>query len=194
MKQRFGILMKPKLKTLLFSSFFINLAAGLFGPLYAIFVERIGGGIFLAGSSYAVFSIASGVLIFFLSKWEDRIEHKEKLLIFSRFLFFLVAIGYIFVRNPTDLILIQVLLGISTAIGAPAFDTIYSENLNKGRFATEWGFWESMRSIVWGIAALTGGLVAAEFGFRVLFFIMAVFAFLSFIASLLLLKNEKKRA
>ena len=85
--------MRRILKILILSSFFINLAAGLFGPIYAIFVEEIGGDLLTAGTAYAIFAIASGSLIFMLGKWEDKVKHQEKLLVFGRFL---AVIGFIF--------------------------------------------------------------------------------------------------
>ena len=66
--------MRRILKILILSSFFINLAAGLFGPIYAIFVEEIGGDLLTAGTAYAIFAIASGSLIFMLGKWEDKVN------------------------------------------------------------------------------------------------------------------------
>jgi len=185
--------MKNKLKILLLSSFFINLSAGFFGPLYAVFVEQIGGNLLTAGSAYAAFSIVAGVLIFFIGKWEDKIKHQEKLLIASRFLAIVGFIGYLTIRNPLDLFMVQIIFGISTAIGTPAFDSLYSKNLQKGKFASQWGTWESMYAITVGIAAIIGGLIAQTYGFKALFIVMLIISILSFISSLFLIKKKKNK-
>ena len=185
--------MKPALKILLLSSFFMNLAAGLFGPLYAVFVQRIGGDLLTAGAAYASFSIALGIMIFFLSRWEDRVKHQEKLIVIARGLSVVGFIGYIFIRNPIDLFFVQIVFGVSEAIIVPAFDSLYSRNLDKKRYASEWGLWESMRAIVAGIAAITGGFVAQHYGFATLFVIMTVISVFSFVASLQFFMHKKKR-
>lgn len=182
--------MKEKLKILLLSALFINLSAGFFGPIYAIFVEQIGGDIFTAGFSYALFSIAAGVLIFILGKWEDSVKHQEKLLVTGRFLAIIGFIGYLLVETTTHLFIVQIIFGISTAVITPAFDSLYSKNLSKGKFASQWGVWESMYGIATGVAAVIGAFIAKEFGFKSLFTLMLIFSIASFIASLYLLKKK----
>jgi drug/metabolite transporter (DMT)-like permease len=73
--------MNRTIKTLLATDSLFVLAAGMLGPIYAIFVERIGGDILEAGGAYAAFSLASGILIFLISKWEDHVRHQEKLVV-----------------------------------------------------------------------------------------------------------------
>ena len=185
--------MKQVLKILLLSSLFINLAAGFFGPIYAIFVEQIGGDLLTAGSSYALFSIAAGILIFLLSKWEDSIKHQEKLLVLGRFLAVIGFIGYLLIQTPVHLFIVQIIFGVSVAIVTPAFDSLYSKNLTKGKFASQWGMWESMVAIVTGIAAIIGGFVAQNYGFKILFVIMLIMSIIAFIISLFLIKKKKRK-
>jgi DHA1 family multidrug resistance protein-like MFS transporter len=182
--------MRAELKILLASSFLFNLAAGLFGPIYAVFVEGIGGDLLTAGSAYAVFSIASGVLIFAIGKWEDRSKHKGKLVVASRVLCCFGFLGYIFVANAIQLFLVQLIFGIAAAIGNPAFDSMYSLNVSKSRSASEWGLWESQYAVTIGVAALLGGLTAQFLGFRTLFILMFGISMLSLLVSLLLLRKR----
>lgn len=177
--------MKQTIKILLLSSFFINLAAGLFGPLYAVFVLQIGGDLLTAGVAYAGFSIALGIMIFFLGSWEDRVKHQEKLIIISRVLSVIGFFGYLFIRNPVDLFFVQIIFGLAEAIIVPAYDSLYSRNLDKGKAASEWGVFESTRAIVLGAAAVAGGFLAQEYGFSMLFSLMAVISLFSLAASLL---------
>ena len=62
--------MKRELKILLLTSSLFMFAGGLFGPLYAVFVEGIGGNLLTAGSAYSVFAVAAGASIFFISKYD----------------------------------------------------------------------------------------------------------------------------
>jgi MFS family permease len=184
--------MKTILKILLLSSFLISFSAGLFGPIYAVFVEEIGGDLLTAGSAFAAFSIVSGILIYFLGKWEDKIKHKENILIISRFLTIFGTAGYLLIQTPIHLFAVQIVLGISAALITPAFDGLYSKNLTKGKYASQWGLWESMYSITVGVAAIIGGFVAQNYGFQTLFIIMTFLAILSFISTLLLKKQIRK--
>ena len=186
--------MKQRLNILLISSFFVTLATGLFGPLYAVFVERIGGDLLTAGLAYATFSIAAGVLIFILGKWEDSIKHQEKLLIAGGALSILGFIGYLLIQTPVHLFIVQLIFGVSTAIVTPAFDSLYSKNLTRGKFASQWGVWESMYGIVTGIAAVIGGFIAQNYGFKPLFILMLIFSIFSFIMTILLIKKRKQNA
>jgi MFS family permease len=182
-------MMQKELKILLLSSVFVNLAAGLFGPLYAVFVEEIGGSLSTAGFAYSIFAVITGVLIFFISKWEDHVEHVEKLIVVGRILGFVGYFAYIFVDNPVKLYLVQLIFGISAAVDYPAITSFYSKHLDKGKYASEWGAWGSAVWIVSGLSALVGGFMAEIYGFKLLFILMSVFSFLSFVASLFLLKT-----
>ncbi len=164
--------MNRVLKFLLFADGFSILAVGMFGPIYAIFVERIGGDILTAGGAYAAFSITAGILLFLISRWEDHVKHKEKLVVLGYALGSIGILGYLFISAPIHLFVVQIILGMAGAIGSPAYDAIYSRCLDRGRFASEWGMYESMEYIVTAIAALFGAFVAAFFGFQSLFLIM----------------------
>ena len=91
--------MKNQIKILLTAEALINLAGGLFGPIYAIFVEEIGGDILAAGGAYSAYLFAAGILIYLLGRWEDRIKHKEKMIIFGYAITCLGFIGYFFVQS-----------------------------------------------------------------------------------------------
>ncbi len=186
--------MQQELKILLLASALFMLSGGLLGPIYAIFVEDIGGDILTAGTSYAIFAIIAGTLIFFVSRWEDHVKHLEKLVVVGYALSCVGFLGYILIRNPMDLFIVQAIFGIGQAVGAPAFDGLYSKHLDKGKFASEWGVWESMALLITGAAAAVGSFVANFFGFKFLFVIMLALSVLGLaVSSLLLFRKRKKR-
>ena len=185
--------MKKELKILLLSAIFFDLAAGLIGPIYAIFVEEIGGDLLTAGSSFAIFSMVSGILIFFVSKIEDKIKNTKKFLILGRLLGAIGLGGYILVENPLHLFIVQAILGLSVAIKSPAFSAVFSKNLDKGKYASEWGMLQSIYYVSIGVAAIGGGYIAQELGFKVLFWIMFILSIISFIITSLLLNIKKQK-
>ena len=176
--------MNKILKYLLLAESFSLLAAGLFGPIYAIFVENIGGDILDAGGAYAAFSLAAGVMIFIISRWEDHIKYKEKLIIVGQVIGSFGILGYLFIQNPIHLFIVQVVLGLSQAVYSPAFDGLYSSFLDRGKFASEWGLYDSIDYITAAISAAAGGAVATFFGFHVLFMAMFVLSLGSVLVSM----------
>lgn len=178
--------MQRTLKILLLSSALFTLAGGLFGPIYAVFVKEIGGDLLTAGSAYAAFAISAGILTYLISRWEDHVKHQEKLVVLGFSLSCLGFLGYLVIRNPIDLFIVQIIFGIGEAIGTPAYDGIYSRHLDKGKYVSEWGLWESVDYIVAGVAAAIGGLLASIYGFRFLFVIMFILSLLGLITALFL--------
>lgn len=164
--------MKKWLKVLLLADFFMMFAIGMLTPIYAIFVKEIGGDILAASGAWAIFTFTCGILIFIIGRWEDRVQHLEKMVFLGYMLRCFTFIGYFFVANKFHLFGVQVLLGIGAAMTLPAYDSLYSKLLSKGHYASEWGAWEGMDKIVAGVAAIVGGLIASYFGFRVLFLVM----------------------
>ncbi|MCD6368149.1 MAG: MFS transporter [Candidatus Aenigmarchaeota archaeon] len=185
--------MNKNLKILLASFSLITLAGGLFGPLYAVFVEKIGGGLISAGGAYSFFSISAGILIFLMGKWEDRVKHQEKLVLFGYLLNSLGFLGYMFINRPIELFAVQIILGIGEAIWTPAFDSLYTKSLDKGKFASEWGMWDSLHFIITGISAMIGGFIATILGFKFLFLIMFLLSISGTIIVSLLLLSERSR-
>lgn len=182
--------MKRGLKILLFADSFVILAAAFFGPIYAIFVQEIGGDILDASGAWAAFMLATGILIFFISRWEDHVKHQEKLLVFSYGLMCVGFIGYLLVQSPWHLFVVQIVLGIAEAFNTPVYDGLYSKFLDRGKYASEWGLWDSMSAILAGIGAIIGGFIAAYFGFRILFVAMFVFSLIGFFISIRLMKTK----
>lgn len=184
--------MQRELRILLLSSALFLLAGGLFGPIYAVFVEEIGGDLLTAGTAYSVFAIAAGIIIFFLSRWEDHIKHQEKLVIIGYALSCMGFLGYLLIRKPLDLFMVQIIFGVGEAIGVPAYDGLYSRHLDKGKFISEWGLWESMNYLVLGVSAAVGGFLAKLYGFRFLFVIMLILSVLGLIVSIFLVVRKKR--
>ena len=169
--------------TLLIASAFFMLSAEMLLPVYAVFVEHIGGDLVTAGISYAAFMLSVGILVYFIAKWEDRHKHKGKF-VFASYIVKTAAIGaYLFVTTPLQLFAVQALLGISEAVNVPAYDAMYTKSIRRGHYAEGWGLWESMYYIVAGLGAIGGGLVAEFYGFPMLIGCMLVLSFIGLLIS-----------
>ncbi len=182
--------MHKQLKLFLTANAFFVLAVGMFGPIYAIFVQKVGGDILAAGTAWAIFTIISGIGILFMGKIQDKIKRDKPSIILGYALMSLGFLGYYFVSNVTQLFLVQILLGISTVVLTPAYDSFYTKYLEKGKFASQWAAWEGIWYLVTGIAALVGAFLANLFGFRILFLIMF---FVSLIGLFLSMQLKEKK-
>lgn len=184
--------MRKGLKILVSSSFAFNTAAGAFAPLYAIFILKIGGGILEASWIWSLQTLIVGVLIFLLSKMEDKID-KRRMLVLGYTIHALGFVGYNFVSNVWQMFVLQALFGVAAAITIPAFDAFYSRSINRGKESSEWGIWESGTRIIAAGSAIVGGFIVAEFGFQYLFMLMSVFGVISAIIVSFLMRKEEYR-
>ncbi|MFT4313044.1 MAG: MFS transporter [Candidatus Woesearchaeota archaeon] len=183
--------MKTDLQVLLYSSFYLNLSLGLLGPIYALFVQEIGGDVVAAGTSFAIFSIVCGILIIFISRWEDSFSNLYSLFFLSRILCLIAVIGYLFVQTVWHLYIVQFVLGVALAIGNPPFDTLYTKNLNPDKMTSQWGIWEAQYQIVLGISAILGGWIVYLFGFQILLVVMVFLNICAVIYAFILYKRHK---
>lgn len=183
--------MKNGIKILLISDGWANLALGMLGPIYAIFVEKIGGDILDASWAYSTYMITAGIIMYLLSKWEDREKHKEKFIVFGYAIASLGCFMYLFVFDQLTLLITQATLGFSMAILTPSFDAVYSHYVKEKEEASNWGIWEAMSYIITAIAAVIGGYIVNGFGFKTLFIVMFIISLFSTIQSLFLYRGKK---
>lgn len=169
-----GSKLNKNLRLLIFVNTIITFTVGMFAPFYAVFVAKIGGGAALAGVSWALFSVVSGVLILLLSKWELRVKRQHILLAVGYLIRAIVFLSYAFMNNISQLLITQVLWGIASAVGTPAFDALYTSSTSKETAISEWGDWEGVSAIATGIAALIGGMLIQQVGFKTLFILMSI--------------------
>jgi len=151
---------------------------GMLVPFYAVFVAKLGGSIALAGFTWAVFSIVAGVLTILFGNWQLKVKEQELLLALGYLIRGLVFLSYAFMTSISQLIFTQIFWGIGVALGSPAFDSVYSTHTDKEKSIDQWGKWEGIASIASGLAAIVGGVLIQEAGYRLVFLGMALICFL----------------
>jgi len=162
---------KP-LEILLSTNAITLLAAGMLGPIYALFVNEIGGDILDASFAGAVFALATGITVLVSGRFSDKMKESEYVMIGG---YMLIALGFfllMFVYNIWTLLMVQMLIGIGEAIYSPAFDGIYTKHMNPNNASNSWGAWKAMNYFVTAIAAALGGYIVLNYGFHLLFLIM----------------------
>ncbi len=178
----------PVIRFLVISDTVFMGAAGLLGPIFALFVTD-----FIRGGDEAVAGLAAGIYLFTksvfqipIAHWIDRVrgERDDFWLLFG----FTVVIGltpllYLVINTPAQLYLVQFLIGLCTAFTFPTYMAIFTRHIDKEKEGTEWGVYFTLTDLTGAAMAALGGYIAAVSGFRPL--IWAV-VFISLIGSILL--------
>lgn len=151
----------------------------MLGPIYALFVEEIGGSLLDASIAGAIFAFTAGLVTILSGKLSDKVRQSELIMILGYVLMGTGFFLYQFVDSVMFLFSIQILIGFGEAIYSPAFDKLYSAHLDKGKSGTQWGAWEGMNYFTTAFGALVGGLIVTRFGFNAIFIIMAVLSYIS---------------
>ena len=172
-------LFNKALRILLFTNALILVAIAMLGPVYAIFVEQIGGDLLDASMTGAIFAFTAGLTSLIAGKYADRIKENELILVIGYSIIGIGFICYTFVDNISKLFFVQIIMGIGEAIYSPAFDALYSKHLTKKRAGRQWGAWEAMYYFVTAFGAMLGGLLIYSFGFNFIFILMALLSFTS---------------
>lgn len=170
--------MKREVQLLILAEVIFLFGSGLYGPIYAIFVGKIGGDILDAGAAYALFLISMATLEYPVGKMMDR--YGKKYFLFAGYLLATAVIfGYMFVENVMQLFILQILMGIAFAIGDPSWDAWFSDIVPKKSSGFDWAAFHMAAGYGAGFSAIIGGAVAKYLGFSTLFFIGGLIAIFS---------------
>jgi MFS family permease len=184
--------MNQKERILLWSSNIWIFADGMLGPLFAVYVQKIGGGdISNITWAWATYLIATGVFSILVGKISDSYS-KEKLMISGYALTAFFTFSYILVSSPAELYLIQVGLGFALALCNSTWYALYSKYSPKGHAGYVWGLADGESKILTGIAIVLGGFVVKVFSFNTLFIVMGLMQTAATLYQLKLLKRRKK--
>lgn len=162
------------IRILLVTNGFILVATAMLGPIYALFVEEIGGNLLDASYAYGFFALAAGITTLISGKYADKLKENELIIVFGYGIMGLAFFGYTFVNSVVSLLVVQVIIGIGEAIYLPAFDAVYSKHLDGRKSGREWGAWEAINFFTIAFGAVTGGLLVTFFGFKAIFVIMGL--------------------
>lgn len=100
--------MHKQLKLFLIGNSFFVLAVGMLGPIYALFVKKVGGDALVAGTAWAVFMVISGLGVLIMGKIQDNLKRDKPMILIGYALQSLGLIGYYFVSNVAQLFIVQI--------------------------------------------------------------------------------------
>ena len=172
MKHNHHLLNRP-LRILLITNGLTLLAGGMLGPIYALFVEKVGGDLLDASLTGGMFSLAAGFTTLIMGKYTDKVKEEEIIVVIG---YLIMGVGfalYAIVNSIWSLLLVQILIGFAESFYSPAFDSLYTKHTPKTKRGRAWGWWESLNYFTLAGGALIGGLIVKFLGFTPIFLIMS---------------------
>lgn len=163
--------MNPVIRFLIISDTVFMGAAGMLGPIFALFIED-----YIAGGNEAVAGLAAGIFLFTKSVAQVPIAHfidkvrGEKddywLLFISTLTISLFPLAYLNVHTPNGLYAVQFLVGLCTAFSFPTYMAIFTRHIDPHKEGTEWGVYFMLTDLTSALLAAIGGFLASSLGFH----------------------------
>lgn len=170
-------MLNRQIKILLYSSNIWYLGEGMFGPLFAVFSEKIGGSILDISYIWGFYLIATGLFTILVGKIPKQVISPAKLMIYGYGLNAFFTFAYLFVSSQLTLLIVQVGLGIASALANPTWSALYAKYERKGsrqQIGYVWALANGHTHIVTGISIFLGGFVVHFFSFELLFILMGI--------------------
>ena len=186
--------MNRTIKLLMFSDIFVITGFGLMAPILAIFIKEnlIGGTIFAAGLSSALYLIIKSMVQLPFSRYVDNHDDKVKWLILGTILISSVPFIYIFANHIYFIYFAQIIYGIGSGLAYPIWLGLWSTHLDKKHESFEWSLYSTFTGAGTALAAVVGAVIAQFMGFTFTFIFVGI---MSFTGAMILigLNNEQKK-
>lgn len=174
-------LINNAIKTLLLFVFLFNIAAGLYMPIIAIYINQhvVGATLTALGTSIAIYSIIKSLFQIPIAKKLDTTTNEKKdfyVLLIGIIMAILYSLGFLIIKNVSHLYILQVFIGIADACIMAAYYAIFSHHIDKDSQGFEWSLFSvGGLTVSAAIGGLVGGYIASEYGFRTVFIVAALF-------------------
>jgi sugar phosphate permease len=170
-------MLNKQIKILLYSSNIWYLGEGMFGPLFAVFSQRIGGNILDISYIWSFYLIITGLFTILVGKIPKQIISPAKLMICGYGLNAFFTFAYLFVSSQLSLLIVQIGLGIASALANPTWSALYAKYERRGtreQVGSVWALSYGHTHIVTGISIFLGGFIVNFFSFEFLFILMGI--------------------
>ncbi|MCA9378814.1 MFS transporter [Candidatus Dojkabacteria bacterium] len=170
----------PVIRFLIISDTVMIGAAGLLGPIFALFIEEFikdADPAAVAGIAASIYLFTKSILQIPIANLIDRIrgEKDDFWLMFSfTIIIALIPLLYLFISTPLQLYIVQFVLGLCTAFTFPTYMAIFTRHIDKSKEGTEWGVYFTLTDLVSAALAAVGGYVASSQGFPVLIVLVVI--------------------
>lgn len=181
--------------SLIYSDFLTISAAGLFEPIFAVYLtNHIGGGsLAVAGFATTVFWVTKSIAQVPISWYVDKIKGERDdfyfLVVGAVLTSFVPLLYYFFAREVWHIYILQAINGIGYAMQVPTWLAIFTRHIDRNLESTEWMIHSNAIGLGVAVAAGFGGAFADRYGIRALFPLVSVLMFLG--AGILVVTRRK---
>ncbi len=188
--------MNRVIRFLIASDFFLLGGWGLLSPIFAIFilqeiVPSPAKAVQIAGFSVLIYWLPKSLLQIPISKYFDKVVGDKDdywIMILGLFINGLAPFGFLFATAPEHIYIIQMVHAVGMALVIPSWNALFTRHIDQGQEAYEWAMDSTFLGFATGLTGGAGGLIAATFGFEIIFILVGV---LTLFACLLLLLIRK---
>lgn len=179
----------PVVRFLIISDTVISGAAGLLGPIFALFITDFirGGDEAVAGLAAAIYFFTKSVMQIPIAHLIDKIRGEKDdywIMVIFTILIGVIPLLYLVIDTPIELYIVQFVLGLFTAFTFPTYMAIFTRHIDKSKEGTEWGVYFTLTDLTGAALAALGGFIATRSGFPALITTVSV---ISVLGALLLL-------
>ena len=180
----------------MFSDIFVITGFGLMAPILAIFIKEnlVGGTIFAAGLSSALYLIVKSLVQLPFSRYVDSHKDKIKWMVLGTILISIVPIIYILANHIYSIYLAQIIYGIGSGLAYPTWLGLWSTNLDKKHESFEWSLYSTFTGAGTALAAVVGATIAQFVGFTFTFIFVGIMSFAGAMILIGLNYEQKKKS
>lgn len=185
--------MNKTLKLLALSDLFILSGFGLISSILAIYINvNLSASIFFAGLATTVLLVTRSVLQLFFS-YKFNPKDRLWLLWIGSAVIALVPFGYFLSKNIWQLLIVQFIYGVGASMAYPAWNSLWSCHVEKGKKGFQWSVYNSTISIGVAITSAVGAWLAQFQSFDLVFIMTGVLSIIGFAILLRIQKNALKK-
>jgi MFS family permease len=171
------------------------LARNLLGPVYAVYVTRIiHGNLLDSGIALAISTCVMGLLIVVSGRIASKYRTEKLQMVIGYLMAALVYLGFIVIKTPVQLYILEAVSGIASAIELPASTGLFSSIQEENKHSKGWGEYFGLMNFVSAFSLLTSGFIAQRFGFHPLFLTMFSLELLGMLIAIYLLRFKNVHA
>src|SRR3989338_1923580 len=186
------------IKLLIFSSVTVNMADGVWSPVFAIYVtQKIApGNLSAVGYAIAIYWLVKSILQLPLARFLDKTDGERDdyiALIIGGVIYVIAPLLYFFVDHLWQLFVLQAVYAVAGSLYVVPWSSIFTRHVDKFRIGFEWSLNSSALGFGLMISTAVGGYIAQNLGFGVIFLISSSLNLMGLIGMLLLKKHITQR-
>ncbi|MFC1702961.1 MFS transporter [Patescibacteria group bacterium] len=165
---------------MIWGDFLMVLSKGFLAPILAVYIttDIRGGSLATVGFATTIFWIVKSVIQIPVAMSADKTEGEAddfRMMMVGGVITAIVPLLYFFFASEVwHIYLFQALDGAGHALLVPTFLAIFTRHIDKHKESTEWTMHSNAVGIAFATAAAVGGVLAEQFGFRIIFLIVSV--------------------